>query len=263
MEELTAGPQSQEELLVSSGLRELRSFIEHENPRIHGSGFLVMSSENSLVVAAKDDTAIGGTNSSLQRSRPLQGVFAGTSCFVPPIRLQEGSSPTMLLAAAVRGAQGNVIAILAELRDPTQTFSSLCQLGRIGTTGETYAFDASGNMLSESRFNDELQSVGLIEARQSSILTVLLADPGRDLTQKAMPTAVLQTWPLTFAVRSAIEEGDGSSPSPYRDYRGVEVYGAWIWNRQLGIGLVTEIDATAAQGSYALTRTVSIVVHTT
>ena len=28
----------------------------------------------------------------------------------------------------------------------------------------------------------------------------------------------------------------------YRDYRGVQVFGAWLWNADLGLGLATEID---------------------
>jgi polar amino acid transport system substrate-binding protein len=36
----------------------------------------------------------------------------------------------------------------------------------------------------------------------------------------------------------------------YRDYRGVPVFGAWLWNADLGFGLATEIDVAEALSNY-------------
>jgi polar amino acid transport system substrate-binding protein len=36
----------------------------------------------------------------------------------------------------------------------------------------------------------------------------------------------------------------------YRDYRGVPVFGAWLWNADLGLGLATEIDVAEAMSNY-------------
>jgi PAS domain S-box-containing protein len=36
----------------------------------------------------------------------------------------------------------------------------------------------------------------------------------------------------------------------YRDYRGVPVFGAWLWNADLGLGLTTEIDVNEAMSGY-------------
>jgi polar amino acid transport system substrate-binding protein len=36
----------------------------------------------------------------------------------------------------------------------------------------------------------------------------------------------------------------------YRDYRGVPVFGAWLWNADLGLGLATEIDVMEAMSDY-------------
>jgi len=36
----------------------------------------------------------------------------------------------------------------------------------------------------------------------------------------------------------------------YRDFRGVPVFGAWLWNADLGLGLATEIDVTEAMSNY-------------
>ncbi len=43
----------------------------------------------------------------------------------------------------------------------------------------------------------------------------------------------------------------------YRDYRGVPVFGAWLWNVDLGFGLATEIDvAKALSNYYQIRRTI-------
>jgi hypothetical protein len=36
----------------------------------------------------------------------------------------------------------------------------------------------------------------------------------------------------------------------YRDYRGVPVFGAWLWNADLELGLATEIDVAEAMSNY-------------
>ena len=38
----------------------------------------------------------------------------------------------------------------------------------------------------------------------------------------------------------------GTRLHPYRDYRGVPVIGSWHWDHELGLGIVTEMDADEA-----------------
>ena len=49
----------------------------------------------------------------------------------------------------------------------------------------------------------------------------------------------------------AINGDDGVDVTPSRDYRGVPVIGAWRWLPQLGIGVVTQVDASEATGRCA------------
>jgi len=35
----------------------------------------------------------------------------------------------------------------------------------------------------------------------------------------------------------------------YRDYRGVPVFGAWVWDGELGMGLTSEVDVPLCQDS--------------
>jgi polar amino acid transport system substrate-binding protein len=52
----------------------------------------------------------------------------------------------------------------------------------------------------------------------------------------------------------------GLNVAGYRDYRGVPVYGAWLWDDNLNIGLATEIDEADALSFYFTARTVILTV---
>lgn len=64
---------------------------------------------------------------------------------------------------------------------PELEFSRILRLGRIGETGETYALNRNGLMVSTSRFDNELILAGILPDvdRSRSILNVQLRDPDR------------------------------------------------------------------------------------
>ena len=51
-------------------------------------------------------------------------------------------------------------------------------MARLGETGETYAFDREGRLLSESRFEDHLRAAGLLAPGLKSTLNIQIRDPG-------------------------------------------------------------------------------------
>jgi PAS domain S-box-containing protein len=166
----------------------------------------------------------------------------------------------MFFAAPVKNIQGQVIAVVTQRVDPSLDFSRLIQLGRIGQSGETYAFGRYGKLLSESRFEDDLRNAGLIGEGQQSILLVSLRDPGGDMTQGFSPSVPGYQQPLTRMAREATQGKAGLNVTGYRDYRGVPVYGAWLWDNKLGVGLATEIDEADALSPFYTTRTVILTV---
>ena len=62
------------------------------------------------------------------------------------------------------------------------------QRGRLGESGESYAFNRSGQLISESRFDDQLRQLGLIAAEERAILNIDIRDPGGNLTTGFVPT---------------------------------------------------------------------------
>jgi hypothetical protein len=165
-------------------------------------------------------------------------------------RGRRGNSSLMQVAAPL-SEDGVVRGALALVINPTNEFSRILAIARTGDSGETYAFDQTGLLISQSRFDNQLKALGLLDTTNaSSALNLRLRDPGGDLTQGYITENTNSaTESLTHFVAEAIDGDDGVDVVPSRDYRGVPVIGAWRWLPQLGIGVVTQIDATEAYQS--------------
>ncbi|MEW6158150.1 MAG: serine/threonine protein kinase [Verrucomicrobiota bacterium] len=164
-------------------------------------------------------------------------------------RLRRGDLTLMQVAAPVRDAQETLRGAMALIINPDAEFSRILSVARSGQSGETYAFDQRGLLISRSRFDDQLKQLGLIPNRPgvSSALNLRLADPGVDRPERIAPEETgSSTRPLTRLVAEAVTGGSGVNLEPSRDYRGVQVVGAWRWLPQYGFGVVTQIDATEA-----------------
>jgi polar amino acid transport system substrate-binding protein len=261
---------NQNALLKSEALQELRAFFQYRRNRSGQTGFFI-TSPDFINIASMRDGNMGAKNLIANQALDLLNrAFQGEAVMVPPIWSDiplitslEGKnkkSASMFFAAPIKNKQGNIIAVVTQRIDPSRDFTRLIQLGRIGKSGETYAFGRYGKMLSESRFNEDLRKAGLIKEGQKSILVVSVRDPGGDMTRGFRPSVPRYQQPLTLMAREATQGNAGLNVAGYRDYRGVRAYGAWLWDDKLGIGLTTEIDAADALGPYYTTRTVILTV---
>jgi hypothetical protein len=156
--------------------------------------------------------------------------------------------PTMYACAPVRDATFQVVAALALQIRPEREFTRILQLGRVGESGETYAFNKDGVLVSNSRFDEDLILLGLLPDQEEShsILSVLVRDPGGDVTQGYRPTVRRAQLPLTRMAVDAVAGNSDVDVEGYRDYRGVPVVGAWSWMPKYEIGVATEVDVAQA-----------------
>jgi polar amino acid transport system substrate-binding protein len=93
---------------------------------------------------------------------------------------------------------------------------------------------------------------------------VALKDPGVNLLEGRPAAVERDQLPLNrmatraLALMAAMQQAGQTSgqsrveidTNGYRDYRGVPVFGAWLWHASLGVGLVTEIDVAEALAAY-------------
>jgi serine/threonine protein kinase len=158
---------------------------------------------------------------------------------------RRGDVTLMQVAAPVR-EHGVICGALSLIINPTNEFSKILSVARRGKTGETFAFDQTGLLISQSRYDNQLRQFGLLASTNaSSALNLRLFDPGTDLTRKSKPAEAAPRT-LTHIVAEAITGEDGVDVIPSRDYRGVPVVGAWCWLPQFGIGVATEMEAGEA-----------------
>lgn len=156
------------------------------------------------------------------------------------------SRSIMAFSAAVKAKDGSPIGSLIFIVDPTKEYTEILQRGRVGESGESYAFNRDGLMISESRFNDDLINIGLLNSGEKSIQNIFIKDPGVNLVKGEKSTIKVEEQPLTFMVQNALDGKKSYDIDGYNDYRGVPVIGTWIWNEDIGYGVASEIDYAEA-----------------
>jgi len=212
---------------------------------------------DKITIAAMNTRVIGSENIiNKQRKYYLDRAFSGDTLFIPtvisdlPVLNQNGKQTTNLtsiyIAAPITDADKKIIAVIAFAVNPKDHFSHIMLLGRIGKTGETYAFDNTARLITKSRFNKELQTDGEISNDEDATMEINITDPGINLLKHPAQGITKQQRPLTFMARQAIAQNFAPHYEAYRDYRGVRVFGVWLWDKLLDIGITTEIEESEA-----------------
>ncbi len=249
---LLAAPRTPAGLLRAPDQAPLRDLLAQVlDARGYEGYFLVAPDDVSL--ASSRDANVGTRNLLADEPGFLATVRAGTPALSRPLpsdvplpgadgTLVEGR-PTLFSGAPVRGADGEVLAVLTFRLDPTRDFSAILARGRLGATGETYLVDRDGLLLSPSRFDAELREAGRIGSG-SAWLQLDVREPGENGTPG----------PLTRMARSAVQGQSGIALDPYPDYRGVPVVGTWEWLPEVDAAIATEIDAADGYRSLRAAR---------
>ncbi len=168
----------------------------------------------------------------------------------------------LVVAAAIRDETGALVGTLALRLRPEEDLGRIVTVARFGRSGETYAFDRAGVMLTRSRFEDDLRGLGLIGPAMGAGAPSRLAlrDPGGDLRAGHRPAVAREQLPLTRMAAAAVAGRDGVDLKGYRDYRGVVVVGAWRWLPSHGFGIATEVDDDEAFETLHAVRRVFLVL---
>ncbi|HVX11518.1 MAG TPA: serine/threonine protein kinase [Pirellulales bacterium] len=244
------------ELAQSSELADLSRSIEPWM-KTHGYVDFIVTDQRRRIVGAGQHDLIGKED--LPRYREFLDIALSGEAIVsrpfPSVVLltdEEGelraNVPTMFAAAPLRDHDDRIFGVLAFRLRPDRDFTRILNLARFGETGETYAFDRDGLLLSQSRFDDDLKRMGLLPDRKDShsILNLRLLDPLADLSRGEKASARRAELPLTRMAADAVQGRTGVDVDGYRDYRGVPNIGAWMWLPEYGFGVATEVDRADA-----------------
>ena len=246
--------------VTATDIQELRRVLQKQlGPTLTShdyAGYIVASKSGKVIAAATEELV--GREIIPEFQDLFQKALKGEASITPPFgsvvmlkdeagRLRSGV-PTMLVCAPVRDIDFEVIGVLALRIRPELEFTRILQLGQFGRSGETYAFDKSGLMISNSRFDEDLILSGILPDRDGarSILNVQVRDPGGNMMEGYRPSVRRSQQPLTKCVASAISGTNGVDIDGYRDYRGVWTLGAWKWFPEFEMGIVSEMDRDEA-----------------
>jgi len=263
-EALLASQRTPQTLTNATAQTELREWLRTVLKGKGYLGYFIINKDNISLASSRNDN-IGSINLLSQQPQFIQRIWSGSGGLSLPmssdVALDSKSlefSHSMFVGAPIRNSSGQVIAVFTFRLDPAKDFSAILQRGRIGESGETYAFDKKGLLLSESRFDQQLRDIGLIAADSHGILGVSIRDPGSNLVTNERRVLSDSKRPLTLMAQNAIAGNNGKNLDGYRDYRGVPVVGVWLWDQQLNMGITTELDVAEAYANYYETRKVII-----
>ncbi len=248
-----------QELKKTKELIWLREHLEKACKKYGFIGFVIFDPTGYQVGALLQDPV--GKRQLIERSdffyRSLQGDSVVSHPFPGEVDLPDNQGvwkpnlPTMFASTPVRDKAGEVVGVLAFRISPETEFTHMLDMGRIGKTGETFAFNDQGTLLTHSRFFTQMKGQGFVsnEANETSILNVQLLEPEKKLNPKANDSnSMNRTSPPTKMAASAVKGESGLNVNGYIGYRGMLVVGAWTWLPEHYMGLATEVEAEEAFG---------------
>ncbi len=191
----------------------------------------------------------------------------GTTVFIPPTfdydalhdsKVSFTPDVWCIFLTPIKDEAGEIKGILVSANLAKNEFSNMLLISSHGKTNETYAFDREARMISASRFTKELRKTALLnyDSTAQTIYKIHIQDPGGNVMDGFVPLESKVKREYTEIVQMAAEHIElqdsiinGAIVEPYKDYRGIDVIGAYHWFPKYEFGIITEEDASEALAS--------------
>ncbi|MBA2113027.1 serine/threonine protein kinase [Bremerella alba] len=221
---------------------------------IPDEGVYLVADAAGTVLAATEEKAINQTLVGSRRLQIFSDVFQNKAGFIPPMRPEQemtipGTRPDVAFTWVYQPIYDDFnvpSAILCFGYFSIGNFTKSLISARTGETGEAYAFDANGLMLTESRFTKDLWRMGILPEGEPSRANLILRPPHAQ--QHPNP----ENHPrFTRLIGEAIADHANGIKSdvmmtPYPDYRGRQAVGAWQWIDEYNFGVAYETESQEA-----------------
>jgi len=170
-------------------------------------------------------------------------------------KIQIGSTGLVLCTPLKR--ERETIAVLCLRIDVNDSFYTVLQTGRAGTTGEAYVIDRGGRILSPSRFT-ATPSITPASVHLPYSYPSLWARVPNNYLQPVAASDPDERYPLTAVAAKIFSAGDTGFMEAYPDYRGQPVVGAGRWIADMNMGLIVEQDLDEVYAPYYIARNVIV-----
>lgn len=243
-------------LADSPAAAELRSLLNRLTSSDGNFSYALWNREGTLIADSEiANAAFLGNGTTEYGASLLSRVFRGETVLWLPSRAGfitrdfelTGDFPKpgiALIAPVFTDSQRPIAAMLIADTNMQPRFEKMLAEARFGDTSEAYAVAEDGYLITESRFLDQLQDIGLVKPSPNawSSQVVRVADPGGNMLDGYRSERSQAEWPLTLAANSALGGNAGADFQGYRDYRGVQVVGVWAWLPRYRFAVITELD---------------------
>ncbi len=196
-------------------------------------------------------------------SDSLERIISRQSALTRPFGLSKPAMPSgpmsqpepVVIAAITPIVDGaRTVGGFLYLMDPHADFTELLAAPVPDAFAHSYAIDRRGVMLTDAvdeRSREQGHSAAIHSARsESTILSQVVHDPGgAELPESG-------SRPLTVLADQLTRGGEGENVVGYRDYRAVDVIGAWRWMPEYGFGVAVEMKVAEVYGPL---RTLSLI----
>ncbi len=230
----------------------LREYLKPVVDEFDMVGFVIFDDKGMQVGALLDDPI--GRKDLIARSdfvqRSLKGKTVVSVPFKGEIPLPDKNEvfqtdwPTMFVSTPVLDDSGKVMGVLGFRLRPEQSFTRVLEISRLGSTGETFAFNSRGYLLSAPRHVDLLKKMGHSEG--TPILNVQLLEPPLSVNLVSGKNVEQGEPGFTEMAASALRKESGINTKGYLNYLGTSVIGAWLWLEELNMGLAVEQEIQEA-----------------
>jgi len=219
-------------LQKSQALIALRVFFK-KNDVFKNLGFFVINHDN-ISIASLRDKNIGSENLiSLQKPELLKRVFQGETLLIPPIETDialenkdgeiiENTSTIFIVTPIIH--KGNIVAAFSLRINMLKQFSHLAKITHFSPYNKTHIINSQGQILDTTKKRQLFNT----------------ENPLFNLTKKSKN-------------QKGLEE--------YQNNNGKNVFGTWIWNEKLGLGVYSEIPVENAMASYVVTRKIILLLY--
>lgn len=228
--------------------------IQFQPGLIPDEGVYFVADAAGTILAATEEKAINQTLVGSRRLQVFSDVFQNKAGFIPPMRPEQemtipGTRPDVAFTWVYQPIYDDFnipTAILCFGYFSVGNFTKSLISARTGETGEAYAFDANGLMLTESRFTKDLWRMGILPEGEPSRANLVLRPP--HAAEHPNPENHLR---YTRLISDAIANHGSDTKSEvmmerYHNYRGRFVVGAWQWIDEYNFGVAYETESQEA-----------------
>ena len=191
---------------------------------------------DSLLVVAQDGKSVSSSDNQktdLSDRAYFQQAAAGKESISEPIVSKLTGNLIIAIAVPVISNDKQVGVAIGTIN--LAQFNSILGKMQLGKTGEAYLINQSGYFVTAPRFPDELKKAGLFKQKAEMELQI-----------------------NTFASREVLAGKTGIST--YKDFRGVDVIGAYVYFPALKLGVIAEQDLNEALQEANSVRDIMIIV---